>query len=362
MKKNLLFHFLSASFVLFNSISCAQLFSWNKENFKQIDSKTASGNYIWLEGNGAFRFEEDTIIFLENGEVEVILNDLNGRGGMQVKLAEKASYWKYQKDINWNYMSAGTWNVKPTKKIYLNKKYRISQIENKKPSNKLDKTTKSKVSKSKPNKYKSVKIGTQTWMVQNLNVDKFRNGDPIPQAKTEAEWRKAGEEGKPACYYDTTDKKNLKLYGRVYNYYALQDPRGIAPEGWHIPSSSEWELLINYAGGEEIAGKKLKSTKYWSEVFSPKEVNGKWVDDYISGNGTDEFGFCGLPGGFRDSYGLFDFCGSGETWAGPCGTSFDSHWWSATPSQTFSLSYEFNSAGLGWTDNGMGHFIRCVKD
>ena len=89
-----------------------------KEHFKQIDTKSTSGGYIWLEGNGAFRFEEDTIVFMKNGEVEVVLNDLNGRGGMQVKLSDKASYWKYPADVNWNYMSAGTWNIKPIKKIY----------------------------------------------------------------------------------------------------------------------------------------------------------------------------------------------------------------------------------------------------
>jgi uncharacterized protein (TIGR02145 family) len=345
--------------------SCyAQLFSWNKENFKQIDSKTASGNYIWLEGNGAFRFEEDTIIFLENDEVEVILNDLNGRGGMQVKLAEKASYWKYQKDVNWNYMSAGTWNVKPTKKIYRNKKYRKSTSGNAKTPNNADKTPKKEVNKSKQyNRYKSVKIGTQIWMVENSNVDKFRNGDPIPEVKSAEEWRKAGEQGKPACYYDNTDSKNLKLFGRVYNYYALQDTRGLAPEGWHIASSSEWEILIDYAGGEEVAGKKLKSRKYWAEALDQQEINGKWVVNNISGNGTDDFGFYALPGGFRDSYGYFNYCGSGELWEGPCGIGYESTWWTSTPLKKIRLSNSYNGCVIYESENGMdGHFIRFIKD
>ena len=350
--------------LLIQSHCFGQLFSWSKEHFKQIDTKSTSGGYIWLEGNGAFRFEEDTIVFMKNGEVEVVLNDLNGRGGMQVKLSDKASYWKYPADVNWNYMSAGTWNIKPIKKIYFSKKYRKSTSGNVKASNNSDKKSKKEVIQSKQhNKYKSVKIGTQIWMVENSNVDKFRNGDPIPEVISDEEWRKAGAQGKPACYYDTTDKKNLKRFGRVYNYHVLNDPRGIAPEGWHIPSSSEWEILINYSGGEEVAGKKLKSRKYWIEASDPKEINGVWVENNISGNGTDDFGFCGLPGGFRGSYGYFNYCGSGESWAGPCGIGYESSWWTSTPIKYIILRNDTNSSYIVKSENGMeGYFIRFVKD
>jgi len=87
-----------------------------------------------------------------------------------------------------------------------------------------------------------VTIGNQVWMSQNLNVDKFRNGDPIPHAETREEWEKAGENRHPAwCYYDN-DSANADKYGKLYNWYAVNDPRGLAPEGWKIPSHEDWTL------------------------------------------------------------------------------------------------------------------------
>jgi len=81
----------------------------------------------------------------------------------------------------------------------------------------------------------TVNIGTQTWMAKNLNVSIFANGDPIPEVKTNEEWKKAAEEKKPAwCYYEN-DPANGAIYGKLYNWYAVSDPRGLAPKGWHIP-------------------------------------------------------------------------------------------------------------------------------
>lgn len=98
--------------------------------------------------------------------------------------------------------------------------------------------------------YKTVKIGNQVWMAKNLNESHFRNGDPIPEAKSDEEWKKAGREGKPAwCYYENKTK-NGKTYGKLYNWYAVNDPRKLAPEKWHIPSKKEFETLLNKYGGE----------------------------------------------------------------------------------------------------------------
>ena len=84
---------------------------------------------------------------------------------------------------------------------------------------------------------KKVKIGSHVCMTENVNLSVFRNGDPIPEAKTIDEWLKAGEEGKPAwCYYDN-DPTNGKKYGKLYNWYAVNDSRQLAPDGWHIPGS-----------------------------------------------------------------------------------------------------------------------------
>ena len=91
----------------------------------------------------------------------------------------------------------------------------------------------------------TVTIGTQVWMTKNLDVATFRNGDPIPEAKSNEEWEKAGENKQPAwCYYDN-DPANGAKYGKLYNWYAVNDPRGLAPEGWHVPSIDEWDECLN---------------------------------------------------------------------------------------------------------------------
>ncbi len=94
------------------------------------------------------------------------------------------------------------------------------------------------------NAQKDVKIGTQIWMVENLNIGVFNNGEKIPKAQNIKDWKKAGENKSPIwCYYNFDDK-NAQKYGRFYNWYVIDDPRGIAPKGWHIPSFEEWNALL----------------------------------------------------------------------------------------------------------------------
>jgi len=128
-------------------------------------------------------------------------------------------------------------------------------------------------------------IGQQVWTTENLNTDRFRNGDLIAEAKTTEEWEKAAKNGQPAwCYYD-----NRMQYGKLYNWYAVNDPRGLAPKGWHIPSQQEVEVLVNFLGGKDEAGKKMKTTNLWITE---------------SGNNNSS-GFSAMPGGFRSSEGRF---------------------------------------------------------
>lgn len=129
-----------------------------------------------------------------------------------------------------------------------------------------------------------VQIGSQIWMTRNLNVDKFNNGDPIPYAETKDEWVSAGINGKPAFCYFNNDTINAKNYGKLYNWYAVTDNRGLAPSGWKIPSDEDWKLLINSIGGEKDAGTKMKTTFGWEE----------------NGNGSNEIGFSAFAGGVRN--------------------------------------------------------------
>jgi uncharacterized protein (TIGR02145 family) len=133
----------------------------------------------------------------------------------------------------------------------------------------------------------TVTIGTQVWSAKNLNISTFRNGDPIPHAKTNEEWVKAGKNEQPAwCYYNN-DPANGAKYGKLYNWFAVNDPRGLAPKGWHIPSDDEWELLTDFLGGQLVSGIKMKSISGWSADGA---------------NGQNTSGFSGLPSGFRSTF------------------------------------------------------------
>lgn len=186
---------------------------------------------------------------------------------------------------------------------------------------------------------KEVKIGNQIWMAQNLTVTHFRNGDSIPHVKSAEDWERAGKEQKPAwCYYNN-DPANESRYGKLYNWYAVNDARGLAPTGWHIPSDMEWKQLTDQLGGNEVAGKKMKSTQGWAR----------------HGNGTNESGFGGLPGGYRYDYGFFNY---GELfavwWASP--VEFTSFAW------LYYQAYNFGNAFRYFPNKAFGFSVRCVKN
>lgn len=128
-----------------------------------------------------------------------------------------------------------------------------------------------------------VKIGDQTWMNKNLDVSTFRNGDAIQEVTTKEELSALRNKGIPAwCYYEN-DLDYGKKYGKLYNWHAVNDPRGLAAKGWHIPSKKEFETLVLFLGGKNKAGKLLK-------------VKGEWGRIDISSN---ESGFGALPSGYR---------------------------------------------------------------
>ncbi|HTA84193.1 MAG TPA: fibrobacter succinogenes major paralogous domain-containing protein [Bacteroidia bacterium] len=177
-------------------------------------------------------------------------------------------------------------------------------------------------------------IGTQIWTSKNLDVSKFRNGDPIPEIESPKEFYQAGLDGKPAwCYYNG-DASNEKKYGKLYNWYAAHDSRGIAPQGWHVPTDKEWSTLNNYLGGNAVAAKKVKTAIGW--------------------NGDNSSGFNALPAGYTGN-GIFDGLGSY--------TCF----WSVTnklPTYVYTYSLGTNKAEFLQSYNNVarGFSIRCLKD
>ena len=192
---------------------------------------------------------------------------------------------------------------------------------------------------------KDVTIGNQVWMAENMNIDKFRNGDPIPEAKTDREWELAGKRGEPAwCYYDN-DQENGQKYGKLYNWYAVNDSRGLAPAGYHIPSDAEWKVLIDYLGGKSVAGGKMISisSEHWK---------------FASTDATNESGFSGLPGGECYDFGPFSGIGEhGYWWSSSEGGTYDAcrYILSATKNDVVSISrFDYEKA--------YGFSVRCIRD
>ena len=187
----------------------------------------------------------------------------------------------------------------------------------------------------------TVVIGKQVWITKNLNVFKYRNGDIIPEVKDPKEWAKLTIGA--WCYYDN-DSKNGAIYGKLYNWYAVADPRGIAPEGFHIPSDDEWKTLNDYIDSEKIKGVKKK-------VLREKH-------QYVDGDKI-ESRFKGLPGGVR----LIENIGCFFT-----SIDFDGAWWSSTENVTKSdlyntLNYYFWGVANDYSFNKQfGFSVRCIKD
>lgn len=164
----------------------------------------------------------------------------------------------------------------------------------------------------------TIQLGKQTWMKNNLSVVTFRNGDTIPEAKTDEEWNQARFVQRPAWCYVKNNSANDSIFGKLYNWYAVNDPRGLAPTGWHIPSDDEWtELMVNNK----------------SMMFSVQRA------------GT-------------------------RTFAGPFENEGMGFWWSATGNESYDHQYAWFRV-VGSKDDslhrdtyvkGSGFSVRCIKD
>ena len=181
-----------------------------------------------------------------------------------------------------------------------------------------------------------VTIGTQVWTSKNLDVVTYRNGDVIPQVQDQNAWAKLTTGA--WCYYNN-DASNGTKYSKLYNWYAVHDPRGLAPNGYHIPTDEEWKKLTDYLGGESGAGTKMKSTSGWNN----------------NGNGTNSSGFSGLPGGNRTYDGTFGTIGN------------YGYWWSSTEYVTTNawcrgLDDDYGFVGRDEYIKENGFSVRCLRD
>jgi len=189
------------------------------------------------------------------------------------------------------------------------------------------------------NVYHTIIIGSQVWMVENLQVTHFRNGDPVPNIINESQWSSLTS---PAwCNYDNDSLKGA-YYGKLYNWYTVNDSRKICPSGWHVPSQTEWNTLVSYLGGTTLAGGKLKET---GTVH--------WLNPNTGA--TNETGFTALPAGTRNNSGSF----SNEKNHG--------YWWTSDENDTLSawewnVNYNHQDIYNFYDSKTTGFSIRCIKD
>lgn len=190
------------------------------------------------------------------------------------------------------------------------------------------------------NIYTSVTIGTQEWMVENLKVTHFRNGDPISNITDNAEWSNLATPG--YCWYNNDQAAYKNPYGALYNWYAINSG-DLCPSGWHLPTEAELTILNDYLGGENIAGGKLKETG-----------NAHWASP--NSGATNESGFTALPGGCRiDVNGLFiDLAHGGYYWS--------STQYNASDARYHYLNSDDAVCHLTYGGKTAGHSVRCLKD
>ncbi len=188
----------------------------------------------------------------------------------------------------------------------------------------------------------SVTICNQVWMSKNLEVSKYRNGDDIPQVTDAATWVSLTTGA--WCYYNN-DPATGAIYGKLYNWFAVNDPRGLAPAGWHVASDLEWTTLTECLGGSSVAGGKMKEigTAHW---MTP------------NADATNSSGFTALPAGLRgwDDGGLFNGLTNNTTWWSSTEASADRAWDRGLTTYN-GLIFRFDP-----DDKNVGFSVRCIKD
>jgi uncharacterized protein (TIGR02145 family) len=220
------------------------------------------------------------------------------------------------------------------------------------------------------NDYKTIKIGDQWWMAENLRTTRYRNGDAIPTGLSNTQWENTTS-GAYAIYPHgsvvgiNSEAEMVNAYGKLYNWYAVDDNRGLCPEGWHVPTDAEWTVLVDYVVAQgypnsDIVGGAGNALKSRRQVNSP--LGAPWAtsehprwDFHSTHHGLDIFGFSGLPGGNRNSLGYYVSIGGYGTW------------WSSTEGSTYEAWYRYllhylGNVGRYYYGKQSGFSVRCLRD
>jgi len=190
------------------------------------------------------------------------------------------------------------------------------------------------------NVYRTVTIGKQVWMAENLKVTHYRDGTPIPNVDDDEEWSLLTKGA--YCLYQNNPSTYKETYGALYNFYSVNDIRGLSPEGWHVPTAAEWRELINYLGGNDVAGGKMKDIG--SSLWKLPNIGA-----------SNKSGFSGLPAGGHGRLGSASDVGYYATWWSS--TSYDSiyawHW---------GLYPDKNNIRFNPGHKASGFSVRCIRD
>jgi uncharacterized protein (TIGR02145 family) len=187
------------------------------------------------------------------------------------------------------------------------------------------------------NTYPTQIIGSQEWMSENLKTTRYRDGELITHLTSQSEW--AATTNGAWCNYNNSTN-NEAIYGKLYNWYAVSDPRNVCPIGWHVPSDAEWSILTDYLGGDSFAGGKMKALNFWNVPNTAA---------------TNQSKFSGLPGGLRSSNGEFYSVGNFGYW-----------WSSSVYDSNFAwfrlLDYNSGKATRDGFIKRSGFSVRCLRD
>ena len=193
--------------------------------------------------------------------------------------------------------------------------------------------------------YATVQIADQCWFAENLRSENYRNGDAIPVVPSNGEWSTTS--GATTVYGESAS--NLETYGRLYNWYAVDEARGLCPGGWHVPTDGEWMMMEMSLGMSQA---EANSTNYrGSDQGTQMKADYGWN---IDGNGTNSSSFSGFPGGYRNSGGVFNDAG------------YYGNWWCSSLNGSSAwyryLSSGREDVGRSWNDRRNGFSVRCIKD
>ena len=310
-----------ASFML---IACAPLLA--QEECDLFNIQELSDAYL--------NFQVDTIILQPDGSFEVQLS--NGTTFTQVQGCTDTAYLEYDASANTDDGSCTTLVVEGCTDSNFTEYNASANIDDGSCTTSVSTCAEVEMDGYT---YSVVTIGDQCWFAENLRTTVYTDGTAIPVVTSNGAW--IGLSLGARCDYDN-DASNVNTYGRLYNWYAVDDSRGLCPSGWHVPTDDEWTDLEDYIISQGFAGTvgtALKSTSGW----------------YNNGNGTDDFGFSALTGGRRSYFnGSFVYAG------------FDGYWWSSSPygGNAWYRYLYFSNPDIfrGYYNPRDGVSVRCLRD